>query len=744
MFRDILSSVYIPKIGFGDIVEIIILIITLYKINISISKTRAVTIVRGIACMFLIYAISYLFGFDVIVVIFQNLITVCLLACVLIFQPELRKFIEKIGTEQRNKTIKLSKILFKDRNDTLWYSDKTIDELVDACDRMSKVKTGALIVIERDIPLTEYITSGIDINANISAALLINIFEKNTPLHDGAVIMEGDSVVSATCYLPLSSNGDIDKNMGTRHRAAIGVSEVTDCIVLTVSEETGEMSFVQDGKIRHGLDRNQLSKELKKHQIRSAASNEKKVENPLKLLKNNFGIKVISAMVAIVGWVVLMNIYNPVDTATYKNIPITVENVDLLASMNKTYKLDRETVDLRVSTTRRELDRLNNSDITVVADMEKLTLANTIQLEATVNTGNDYSVKVDDSEFVKVDIDELVSGTFNIEPSITLNSSISEDWDISNSTSEVDSVSVSGASKIIGKIGSIRAVGEVKDGKYSQVISSELKVFDKNGEDITSQVNLNKDKVNVRVYLDGSKNIKINIETNEINSKDDYEIWKVKYSTESIKVFGSESALNSITKLDIPIQVDMNNINISNNEAIVKVSIKDYLPDGVKIKDGNDTVNVTLTFNKMVTKTVYIEPTIVKIKNIPAGLIVSKVGDTIAIEISGPASDIDGLSGEDLKPYIDIQGKTAGKYTMALSFENQNLIYKNHGNIDIEIAEKVFKPAHSVTEKPQESSIPLETVTPVPTDGVSDSGENTDNTESVAGTDTNNNVNSNE
>lgn len=724
MLKELLGSFYIPKIGFGDVVEILILMFTLYKLGTNIAKTRAMSIVRGILCMFLIYLISYLFGFDVIVVIFQNLITVCLLACVLIFQPELRKFIEKIGTEQKNKTIKLGKILFKNNSDGLWYSDKTINELVDACDRMAKVKTGVLIVIERDIPLTEYITSGININADITSALLINIFEKNTPLHDGAVIMEGNKVVSATCYLPLSSNGNIDKNMGTRHRAAIGVSEVTDCIVLVVSEETGAISFIQDGKIKHGIGKEQLRKELKRLQAKSVVKENKKIENPLKLLRHNIGLKLTTSVVAILGWVVLMNVYNPVDTKEFKGIPVTVDNGSVLTSINKTYEINRDIVDVKVSTTRRELDRIGNSDIKVIADLKNLTLANTVELESFVSTDGEYTVDIEDGKFVTVDIDDLVSKDFNVESGIVVANDISKEWEISSTDISTKAVAISGGSKLINKIGYVRAVATIGTGKFLQQCNCALVVYDKNGEDITSQVQSNTTECTAKVYMNGSKEVNINVEVNEVNTKDNYEIWKVKYSTEKIRILGSDNALSSVDKIDIPLKVDMNTISINNDEAIIKIPIKDYIPDGVHITNADEVLTVTLTFNKMENRVVYVDASSVELVNAPSGLRVNKGTGSIAVEVSGVADEINSISAAELKPYVDLYGKGIGKYSMSLEFRNKDIVIKKHGTINIEIVGNIIDNPGTI-ETPVTPARPSNTP-----DAAGDGGSENENTSS--------------
>ena len=182
-----------------------------------------------------------------------------IIALVVIFQPELRKALEQLG----KKNVIANIVSFdSNKEPSERFSDRTINEVVKACFEMGKVKTGALIVIAMDIPLTEYERTGIVIDSAISSQLILNIFEHNTPLHDGAVIMCGDRITAATCYLPLSDNMERSKELGTRHRAAIGISEVTDSFTIVVSEETGAVSVAQGGRLWRNVDQDVLKKRL--------------------------------------------------------------------------------------------------------------------------------------------------------------------------------------------------------------------------------------------------------------------------------------------------------------------------------------------------------------------------------------------------------------------------------------------------------------------------------------------------
>ena len=191
------------------------------------------------------------------------------MTAVVVFQPELRKVLEQLGERQI-----LFNLLPLDGNREVQerFSDRTVNELVRACAEMSRAKTGALIVIEQNETLAEYERTGIVVDAQLSSQLLINIFEHNTPLHDGAVIVRGDRITAATCYLPLSDNRTLSKELGTRHRAGVGISEVTDSLTIIVSEETGHISTAYRGELTRKLTSEKLKERLTQFQNKSVTT----------------------------------------------------------------------------------------------------------------------------------------------------------------------------------------------------------------------------------------------------------------------------------------------------------------------------------------------------------------------------------------------------------------------------------------------------------------------------------------
>lgn len=248
-----------PKVGLTDILEILIIAFTIYHVSLWVKKTRAWALVKGILILFLCYIIAYLLDMSVILWIFNKTLAIGITALLIVFQPELRKALEELG----KKNIVRSIVPFDEQKDkNKRFSDKSINEIIRATVEMAKVKTGALIILEKDIVLSEYERTGINLDSAISSQLLINIFEHNTPLHDGAVIIRGDRIVAATCYLPLSDNLGLSKELGTRHRAGVGISEVSDSLTIIVSEETGKISVALGGKLLRNVDGDLLRKQI--------------------------------------------------------------------------------------------------------------------------------------------------------------------------------------------------------------------------------------------------------------------------------------------------------------------------------------------------------------------------------------------------------------------------------------------------------------------------------------------------
>lgn len=254
-------STYRTTISTGDILEILIIAFLVYYILAWMKTTRAWQLLKGLIVICVVLFMAFIMDMTTILWLAENLLSFAVIAIVVVMQPELRHALEQLGKKNF-----LPSGVFSDasKREQELFSEKTINEIVKASYEMGRARTGALIVIEQNESLRDYERTGIEVDAIVTSQLLINIFEHNTPLHDGAVIVRGNRITSATCYLPLSDNLDLSKELGTRHRAGVGISEATDSLTVIVSEETGKVSVAYEGLLERGLNSDELKARLQR------------------------------------------------------------------------------------------------------------------------------------------------------------------------------------------------------------------------------------------------------------------------------------------------------------------------------------------------------------------------------------------------------------------------------------------------------------------------------------------------
>lgn len=277
---DFIQKTIIPffkTIQITDIIDILIVAVAVYYIIKHFRQTRAAQLLKGIAILFVIAYLAEWLNLNVISFILENTLQVGFIALIIIFQPELRRGLEHVGRSK-----------FGSWFTSVKNEDADIaTEVCRAAKNLSSSRTGALIVFEKDTMLDDLLTAGTELNATVTAELLENIFVPNTPLHDGAVLIRNNKIYQASCVLPLSSNKDLSNELGTRHRAGLGISEQSDCVALVVSEETGKISVMQNGNMTRNLSESSLHKLLTKALAPKddVSTNVKKNINFLKTLK---------------------------------------------------------------------------------------------------------------------------------------------------------------------------------------------------------------------------------------------------------------------------------------------------------------------------------------------------------------------------------------------------------------------------------------------------------------------------
>ena len=272
----------IKAIGIWDIVDIAIVAVLIYQVIKLIRETRAMQLTKGLVSLLLLYFVAYNLNMKTVKFIMQNVVATGVLALVIVFQPELRRMLEHVAQTKLNKFSLFQSSQEKDSQLTgVW--NESISTIAQACEHLSKTKTGALIVFERETKLGEIIKTGTVVDAQPSDELIGNLFFVNSPLHDGAMIIRDGRICASGCFLPLSQNYTISKEMGTRHRAALGMSENSDAVIVVVSEETGTISVAQGGVIERNFSIPQLEKKLR-HEILRKEEKEQNKESSVKAL----------------------------------------------------------------------------------------------------------------------------------------------------------------------------------------------------------------------------------------------------------------------------------------------------------------------------------------------------------------------------------------------------------------------------------------------------------------------------
>ena len=262
LFNSLIGGWYIPDIGIIDILEVVIITLVVYRIVLWIKNTKAWMLLKGLLVLAVFILIAAALQMHTILFLARASLSILAIVAVVVFQPELRRALERIGEQNILNSINL----FDPKTENLRFTDETIKAIVAASGVMGNQKTGALIVVEQATKLSEYEMTGIPLDCLVSEQILLNIFENHTPLHDGAVIIRGNRIASATSYLPMSDNMHISKDLGTRHRAALGMTEVSDALVIVVSEETGNISIATHGNLTRKISLDYLSRQLKQIQ----------------------------------------------------------------------------------------------------------------------------------------------------------------------------------------------------------------------------------------------------------------------------------------------------------------------------------------------------------------------------------------------------------------------------------------------------------------------------------------------
>lgn len=567
-------------------------------------------------------------------------------ALIVVLQPELRKALEELG----KKNI-ISSVLPFDNSHRVneEFSEKTINEITKACVEMGKVRTGALIVIEQKVSLRDYERTGIDVDGIVTSQLLINIFEHNTPLHDGAVIIQGNRVVSATCYLPLSDNLGLSKELGTRHRAGVGISEITDSLTIIVSEETGKISVAYEGELERNLDADSLRDRM--HKILNNPVEEHKNlriwkgrsrDKNEKLLTRNLGLKLASLLLAFVLWFLVAQIYDPKDTVTFNNIQVRLINTELLDEEGKVYEVLDNSNLVRVTVTGPQSivkSELRRSDIVAEADMSKLTDINTIAITYYCENISNDSVEIKGNhDSVRLNVEDKTSKWIKLESNTI--GDVASGYMIGNVTLDQTNIEVTGPKSAISQVDHAGVDINVTDSTTSLSANVDIKLYDADDNELVMEsVKKNVDSAYMTVEVLATKEVPVEIEYMGVPEDGYMATGEVESSVPTVRIAGTVSTLVGISAITVP--EDRMNITGQSDNLVDIINLKEYLPANVRLADKS--------FDGKITATVYIEPIVSKDLTVAAeNISVTGVPDGMEAEITSTAEEynitVSGLS----------------------------------------------------------------------------------------------------
>lgn len=658
IFR-MLSS-YMPKIGPMDIIEMVILGLVIYRLVISIKNTRAWVFLKGFIVLLVGYGIADIAEFNVIKLIFQSLFSIVAIFLIVVFQQELKKLIGEIG--KRGNIFKLGK-----KKDKFYkiLTDEQIDAIVQACKDMAAVKTGALILIERDIPLKEFSDTGIKVDSNITKQMLVQIFEKNTPLHDGAVIIHNGRIESATCYLPLTKSENVSKSLGTRHRAGIGISEVSDALTVIVSEETGKISTVSNGKINHGISTDDLKNQLVEIQ-------DTNVEIlPKNHLTHNWKMKLMVAVGTVIFWATLMTSIDPVISETIKDVPIEILNESVITSNGMSYHITSEdTVDVNVKGKRSIIDNMTEKNLSVFADLKNLSISDATEIIVNCNL-QDVEVEPK-TKMLNISIENTKEVEYDI--SVSTRGNLSSSNYIKSIDLNDKSVKIKGPVSKINVIGDVVAKFDISKAHDGSELITNLEIYDRNGNLMdTDDMELSFKEATAKVTMYKTKTVPFTLSVQCIGGNG--EITSYLYEKEEIDVAADDLTLETVTGIfmEIPITIDES---VETSEFVKVINLEDFMPNDVFLAERENKLSINLQYEKYVEKNIEINNIEIENKNNHLEYVVSPV----TVRVKGLQKIIDNLT---LSAKVDASGLDVGTHSINVITDNQYIVGEYKTNITI-------------------------------------------------------------
>ena len=646
-------SSMLPTIKVMDIVDILVVAFLIYKVIMMVRSTSAARIAKSVLIILILAGVTQLLNMYLLNYILDKILEIGLVALIIVFQPELRRMLEKLGSKNVREILSV-----KEEQREI---DRVIEQTVQACEIMAKERTGVLIVFERSIPLLEYQKSGTVVDACVSSELLRNLFFTKASLHDGAVIIRNDRIAAAGCVLPLTENHNISSDLGTRHRAGIGISEVSDAVVVIVSEETGTISVAISGMLKRHLAPQTLEKLLlnelapsarRRHATRSSSSAGSKRRT--KMQKSKILAFLLALVVSIVLWFYAVTVVNPDDTITISGISVQFEGTEALTSQGLMLTGgDSTKVSIKVSGRRSDLKELNNETVTAIADVTRIAASGSYQLSwsvvwpSTVATG-DISETSRAPSRISVTVSDIKENPeVPIELEYTGEPKTGYMIDKSNLTLGTQSISVRGPAEEVNKIA--RAVVRVDVTDADALIDTDCPVvlLDKDGNELSlsQYVTSSADSVRVTIPILQYKDIKLNatlISGGGATSEDA----EVTIEPSTLRVTGNTAVLDAMAD-----ELTIRTIDLAQITGTETFEVTPELPSGVTSRADSQTVKITVTLKGLVTKEFTVPTANILRKEAPTGM--TFADQNVKITVRGRASVMSSLRMEDLTVTAD-------------------------------------------------------------------------------------------
>lgn len=671
-----MENFIIPNISLINLFEIVGLAVIVYYAAKYVQNTRMTVILKGLGFLGGIYVAAIWLELYVIRTILSGFFIVAGITLVIVFNSEIRRFIEQIGTKVTS--FNIAEILKGEERKEVYFTSDTIKALADAVVAMSAVKTGALIVLEKDVPVREFIQTGIEIDAKVSSQLLINIFEKNTPLHDGAVVISKNKITAATCILPLTSKA-VDKRFGTRHRAAIGASEASDCCVLVVSEETGNITFISNnGQYSSLKDRSDIIAKLKSVQEKTEKPHEVNTKDLLaQKVQRNFSLKFISGIVAVVIWATITLMNDPITSVSF-TVPITPVNETVLTERGQIYEMKQDAVKVKVKVRTSLLGEIDSKKIIVEADLSKLSHTYAVPLSATITGLNstEYDLTLSESS-INIILDDVVE--VKVPVKVESSGSVASGYWLTGATPTQSEMTIKCGASLAKTLDSVIASVELNESSESFTTDAGFVLKDKNGHVVSSQNYASQDTCEVNVEIKPVKVVPVKVNVNSA-LQSIYNIDAVEADKTTITVIGNETVLASFNEYVVNIdEIELEDTNAKKIVKIVQVS----LPEGIQMAESLESIAVELKITPASTKEIILKPEEIKIKDLNENLKLEIINSQVIVNVYGSEEETSKMTNKNINAYISAKDLTEGQYNLLLQFDSK--LYASATTVDVQI-----------------------------------------------------------